>query len=313
MTILSRRPFRIAALRDEEWLEGHPLPNPSAFVNDLKQQRSECDIFTFAHPLPESQALHPFQTEWDNVAVARPDAGFAAWWESLPQETRKNVRRSQRRGVTVARVPFDDALVEGISRIYNEMPIRQGRRFPHFQKSLSRVKAENGTYLDRSDFIGAFHAGALIGFIKLVRINNLARIMQIVCLDAHTDKRPTNALLAKAMEICCERKVSHLVYGKFVYGTKENSPVTEFKRRNGFERLNFPRYYVPLTTVGKVAIACGLHKGIQAMVPEKIMNLFLSSRAALYRRCYRKPASADADDFPATPVNSAAAIAKNLS
>ena len=122
----------------------------------------------------------------------------------------------------------------------------------------------------------------------------------------HEELQRTNALLAKAMELCCEKKFSHLIYGKFVYGTKENSPVTEFKRRNGFERLNFPRYYVPLTTVGKIAIACGLHKGVKALIPESIMNGFLSSRAALYRRHYSRnnTATVDAPSSAAVPVRS---------
>ncbi len=287
-TVMSR-PVRIVAIQDEEWIEGEPVSDPDSFVRSLRQHSQSPDIFTFARALPQNEPAYSFHIEWDNVAVAELSAGFKPWWESLPQETRKNVRRAGRRGVTVERVGFDDALVRGISNIYNETPLRQGRKFWHYRKSLDRVKAENATYPDRSQFIGAFFNGELIGFIKLVRVNHLARIMQIVSLEAHFDKRPTNALLAKAVEICCEDKVSHLVYGKFVYGTKENSPVTEFKRRNGFERLRFPRYYVPLTAMGSMAIRCGMHRGLSAMVPEKIVDLFLATRAAIYRRRYASP------------------------
>jgi hypothetical protein len=210
--------------------------------------------------------------------------GFGSWWEAVPQETRKNIRRSQRRGVTVERVLFDERLVRGISNIYNETPIRQGRRFRHYGKNFNQVEAENATYLDRSEFIGAFFNGELIGFIKFVMVDSVARIMQIVSMEAHTDKRPTNALLAKAIEICSDKRASHLVYGQYVYGKKENSSVTEFKRRNGFERLNFPRYYVPLTRLGTLALRCGMHRGVAQFVPENITNLFLIARAAFYRR-----------------------------
>lgn len=275
----------IAAVRDAEWIEGEGVRDPQAYICDLRG-KSRADIFTFARPLPHSEPCHPFHFEWDNVAVTKIGA-FSEWWEQLPQETRKNVRRAHRRGVTVSRVVFDAQLVRGISRIYNETPIRQGRKFWHYGKSLDQVQAENATYLDRSEFIGAFVDGELIGFIKFVLVNNVARIMQIVSLEAHTDKRPTNALLAKAIEVCCERGVSHLVYGKYVYGKKENSPVTEFKRRNGFERFSFPRYYVPLTAVGTMAIRCRLHQGLAQFVPEKITSLFLAIRAAIYRRRFR--------------------------
>jgi hypothetical protein len=244
------------------------------------------DIFVFARPLPDCEPRYPFHFEWENVAVAKLGA-YEQWWGALPQETRKNVRRSQRRGVSVRSVSFDDELVGGISKIYNETPIRQGRKFWHYGKSIDRVRAENATYLDRGEFIGAFFDGELIGFIKFVMVNHVARIMQIVSLEAHTDKRPTNALLAKAVEKCCEERASHLVYGQYVYGKKEHSPVTEFKRRNGFERLNYPCYYVPLTRLGAGAIRCGLHRGLAQIMPERLTDLFLAARAAIYRRRFR--------------------------
>lgn len=279
--------IRSATIQDEEWQEGEPVVEPAALIRELRDG-SPADLFNFARPLPHCEPCFPFHFEWDNVAVAKLDQ-FAQWWDALPQETRKNVRRAQRRGVTVSRVKFDDSFVQGISRIYNETPLRQGRKFWHYGKTFEQVKAENSTYMDRSEFIGAFHGAELIGFIKFVMVNNLARIMQIVSLETHFDKRPTNALLAKAVEICCEKRASHLVYGKYVYGRKENSPVTEFKRRNGFERLRFPRYYVPLTPLGTVAIRCGLHRGFAPLVPERITDLFLSARAAVYRRRFGAP------------------------
>jgi len=113
--------------------------------------------------------------------------------------------------------------------------------------------------------------------------------MQIVSLEAHADKRPTNALLAKAVEICCEQRAAYLVYGKYVYGRKENSPVTEFKRRNGFVRLDYPRYYVPLTRRGALAIRCRLHRGLAPLLPERVTDWFLAARAAIYRRRFGTP------------------------
>jgi hypothetical protein len=272
---------RLAAIHDEEWIEGEPIPDPEAFIRCLRKT-PPADIFSFARPLPAREPRYPFHFDWDNAAAVRT-AEFGDWWDSLPQETRKNVRRSQRRGVAVRSVAFSDELVHGILNIYNETPIRQGRKFWHYGKSFEEVKAANATYLDRSEFIGAFVGGELIGFIKLVISNNVARVMQILSLDAHADKRPTNSLLAKAVEVCCKRKISYLVYGKYVYGKKENSSVTEFKRRNGFERLDFPRYYVPLTRRGSFAIRYGLYRELTQVVPEAMVNLFLTTRAAIYR------------------------------
>jgi hypothetical protein len=276
-------------IQDEEWIQGEPVVDPAMFIRRLREMRP-ADVFSFARPLPACEPCYPFHFDWDNAAAVRT-AEFRDWWDSLPQETRKNVRRSQRRGVTVNSVVFSDEFVRGISKIYNETPIRQGRRFWHYGKSFERVKAANATYLDRSEFIGAFFDGELIGFIKFVVVNKVARVMQILSLEAHSDKRPTNALLAKAIEICCNSGISHLVYGKYVYGNKEKSPVTEYKRRNGFKRLAFPRYYVPLTRRGSLAIRYKLYREITQFVPETIVTLFLNTRAAIYRRqlnCRRK-------------------------
>ena len=272
---------RLATIHDEEWIEGEPSGDLEIFVRRMRDL-PPADIFSFARPLPACVPCYPYQFDWDNAATVRT-GHFADWWDSLPQETRKNVRRSQRRGVEVRSVVFCDQLIDGIANIYNETPIRQGRRFWHYGKTFEEVKAANSTYLDRSEFIGAFFNRQLIGFMKFVVVNNVARVMQILSLDAHADKRPTNALLAKAVEICCQKGISHLVYGKHVYGKKENSPVTEFKRRNGFERLDFPRYYMPLTRRGSFAIRYRLYRGINEVVPEAIVTLFLATRAAIYR------------------------------
>jgi len=285
--LTSRRGLvRLATIYDEEWIQGEPITDPELFVSSMRKA-PPADIFTFARPLPACEPCYPFHFDWDNVAVVRT-VDFADWWESLPQESRKNVRRSQRRGVEVRSVEFCDEVVRGISKIYNETPIRQGRRFWHYGKTFEEVKAANATYLDRSEFIGAFFDGKLIGFIKFVVANNVARVMQILSGEAHADKRPTNALLAKAVEICCQKSITHLVYGKYVYGKKENSPVTEFKRRNGFERLDFPRYYVPLTRRGAFAIRYRLYRGIDELVPETVITLFLTTRAAIYRHALHR-------------------------
>jgi hypothetical protein len=181
-------------------------------------------------------------------------------------------------------VQFDDGLVEGIKRIYDETPIRQGRRFWHYQKDLETVKRENSSYLDRCDFLGAYFEGELIGFVKMVYVGQVARIMQILSMNAHFDKRPPNALLAKCVELCCEKGMKYFVYGKYVYGNKRNSPITEFKRRTGFEEVRFRRYYVPLTVWGRVALKLRLHHGLQGLLPERVTESLLKIRSRLYAK-----------------------------
>ena len=133
--------------------------------------------------------------------------------------------------------------------------MRQSRPFWHYGKDFERIKREHATYIERSEFIGAFFEGELIGFIKMVYVDRLAWIMAILALNSHYDKRPMNALLAKAMEICVQKESGYFVYGNYIYGNKKDSSLVEFKRRNGFERVDFPRYYVPLTLKGKIYVS----------------------------------------------------------
>ena len=154
--------------------------------------------------------------------------------------------------MVVREIPFDDALVRGIHSVYNESPIRQGKRFWHYGKDLEAVRRMNGTFLDRSIFIGAYFQDNLIGFVKLVSDEDRgqAGLMQIVSMIQHRDKAPTNALLAQAVRSCTERGISYLWYANFTYGNKQRDSLADFKRHNGFQKVGLPRYYVPLTGRG---------------------------------------------------------------
>ena len=275
--------FKLARVHDELWLEGGAVPEPERFIAALKQSRCSVDLFTFAQALPETQLRYSYHTEWDNISVANT-SDFEAWWSSVPQESRKNVRRSQRWGVTVELVALDDALVRGIKVIYDETPVRQGRHFRHYQKTMEAIKRENSSYVDRAQFIGAFFDGQLIGFIKMVRVGPTARIMQIISLNAHYDKRPTNALLAKAVGTCAQRGISHLIYGQHVYDNKVDSSVTEFKKRNGFNQVLLPRYYIPLNQKGRLALSLGMHRGLKERLPSGLRDALLAARTAIYQR-----------------------------
>lgn len=281
--ILTGSALKTAQIFDEELVEGGPVGDPNVFITALRASGFNADIFTFPQ-LPSQPATKRLNETliWDNWAVASTQ-NFEAWWEKLPQESRKNTRRSAKRGVTVRTVPFDDALVQGIQGIYNETPVRQGKKFWHFGKDLAAVKTENETYLKRSEFIGAFYDEELIGFIKMIYVEQYSILIQILSKEEHHDKRPMNVLLTEAVKVCESKKLSHLVYGKYVYGKKTDSPLTEFKRRNGFIKVEFPRYYVPLSLKGALAIKLGLHLGRDAFVPKAVYDFLLKSRSWMAR------------------------------
>lgn len=286
--------LRLAQVFDEELVKGEAVPNPSSFIASLRSSALKADIFTFAQRPPDTVPKFSARFEWDNWAIAST-LSSTAWWKHLPQESRKNARRAIRKGVTVHSVPFDAAFVRGIQEIYNETPIRQGKKFWHFGKDFETVKMENETYLERSEFIGAFHKDDLIGFIKIVYVDRLAILIQILAKNEHQDKRPMNALVAQAIKTCEEKHTSCLVYGKYVYGTKHDSSLTEFKRRNGFTQINFPRYYVPLSSKGRIALNLGLHHGRDKLIPKRINNLALGLRAWIARNTARASERRSAD------------------
>src|SRR5437764_225417 len=106
----------------------------------------------------------------------------------------------------------------------------------------------------------------------------------IVSMDEHYDKRPQNALIAKAAAVCEQKRISHLIYGRFIYGNKRRSSLVEFKRRNGFQQVNFPRYYIPLTLRGYLFVRLRLYRGFGGLLPEPILQVALSCRAWYYKR-----------------------------
>src|SRR5256885_12912907 len=65
----------------------------------------------------------------------------------------------------------------------------------------------------------------------------------------------------------------------FPYTTLFRSTLTEFKRRNGFEPVSLPRYYIPLTLEGKVALQLGLHRGLSARIPKAVYGKLLKIRS----------------------------------
>ena len=279
--------LRKAVIKDENVIEGQIVEDPHLFLAELKASPLQADIFIFSQKIPNTTPKYNYPFEWDNWAVI-PLTSFNDWWEKrLPQESRRNVRRAAKRGVVVKAVPFDDELVRSIQNIYNETPIRQGRRFWHFGKDFETVKMENATYLDRSEFLGAYFGQELIGFIKIIYLDQMATLIQIISKVAHQDKRPTNALIAKAVEVCAQKKVNFLIYTKFVYDGDQSSALTEFKRRNGFEEARYPRYFAPLTLKGAAAIKLGIHGGFRRLLPLSLLVRLKSFRSRVYDLRYR--------------------------
>lgn len=265
------RLIRIARIDGDKY----NFPNdPETMLHSLRKCGTRIDLFTFLQKLPETTPKYAYPMEWDNLAVL-PVSTFDHWWkEQIRSFPRNRARQAEKKGVVLREVACDEMLIRGICEIYNECPVRQGRPFPHYGMSVERAREYAGTFPDRSIYVGAFLGDTMIGFVKLVtdETRSHACLVHILSMVRHKDKAPTNALIAQAVRVCAERGISHLVYENFSYGKKQGDSLSHFKEVNGFERMDLPRYYVPLTALGRLAFRLGLHRRLVDHLPESLAS-----------------------------------------
>ena len=250
---------------DEEWFED--VEKPDMFVDALRKAKPAPDIFTFWQRLPELEPKYSYKMEAEAIA-ALPIKSYSHWWEKqIDGAARNKVRKAQKKGIEVRLANFDDRFVEGITSIFNETPIRQGRNFLHYGKDFETVKRQFSRFLFREELFGAYLGEELVGFIMLANAGGYAVLGQIISKIARRDLAPTNALLAKAVERCAQKGIPYLAYAHWL-----DDGLGEFKRNNGFQKFDLPRYFVPLTRKGELALHLGLHRGWKAALPNQIKS-----------------------------------------
>jgi hypothetical protein len=276
---VSGRWLKTASLT-QEWFED--VDDPPTFLTALRAAQTRADLFTFWQRLPRTVPRYDYHLEWDSIAVL-PVSTYENWYKNqINNKTRNLIVKAKKKGVEVRMASFDDDFVQGMTSIFNETPIRQERWFLHYGKSFETVKAQFSRYLFREELIGAYFEDELIGFIMLANAGQFAYLGQIIAFIRHRDKSPTNALLAKAVEVCAQRKVPFLVYALWPRG-----PLRDFKRHNGFDCLNLPRYYVPLNAKGRLAMKLRLHRNAADWMPENAIRVLKDMRSKFYSVVYR--------------------------
>lgn len=277
------RLLRIASPELEKY---GPLHDPETMLDGLRKSGARIDLFTFMQLMPETTPKYNYPMEWDNLAVLSVST-FENWWnKQIGSFPRNRARQAEKKGVSIREMPFDDTLARGIWQVYNESPVRQGRPNAHYGKDYETVRREAATFLERSIFIGAFLGEELIGFVKLVTDEGRtqANLMNIVSMIKHRDKAPTNALIAHSVRACADRDIKYLLYQNFTYNDKKPDGLTNFKEVNGFQRVDLPRYYVPLTAMGRVALQLGLHHRFVNHLPEPVAAKLRDLRSSWYNR-----------------------------
>lgn len=276
---VSGRMIRTARLA-EEWFED--LDDPKSFIDRLKRTGARADVFSFWQRLPHTEPRFDYPMERDSIAVL-PVSTYEHWWvEQINNKTRNLVVKARKKGVVVRPAVFDDEFVRGMTAVFNETPIRQERPFIHYGKSFETVKQQFSRFLFREDILGAYLDDELIGFIMLANAGRFATLTQIISMLRHRDKSPNNALLAKAVELCAERGITQLVYALWPRG-----PLRDFKKHNGFEEVQLPRYYVPLTIKGQMAVNLKWYRSPVEWLPEPTIMQLRSLRSRFYARRYR--------------------------
>lgn len=275
--------LRIARIDGEKYTY---LDDPDSFLATMQEREIRADMFTFLQKLPDTTPRYSYPMENDNLAVLDVST-FEHWWNSqIRSYPRNRARQAGKRGVVMRELQYGEELLRGICAIYNETPVRQGRRFPHFGMTMDRAREYAGTFLDRSIYIGAFLGDTMIGFLKLSmdESRTQACLVHILSMVEHKDKAPTNALIAEAVRTCAEHGVSYLIYENFNYGKKRIDSLARFKEVNGFRRVDVPRYYVPLTKIGRIALRLGFHHRLSDRIPELFAERFRSLRRDWYSR-----------------------------
>ena len=268
----------------DDFLDSRPIYDLNSIVENIKQS-TNADLFTFlgdfsraAEDGMQDRAFDNYYFEYDSLAVIRINS-YEHWYKKeLKKQTRTRLKKALRLGVEVRPVPLDDELIAGIEKIFNETPIRQKTLFWHYGKSFAQIKKEISTYSNVSTFIGAHLNKELVGFAKLINCGKFGRANQILSLIKHHDKPIMNALISGLVETCVKDQIPYLVYGRWVEGT-----LGHFKQNNAFKKIAIPRYYVPLSFLGRVFLKTRMHKGVKTYIPDSIMAYLRSKRLAIYK------------------------------
>lgn len=265
----------------EDYLD---ISDPAAMIEELRNDPASPDIFTFWQRLPDSEPKFSYPYEWDNVAALRVTTLQAWTKDQVHPSVRTKLRKAQKLGLAVELAEFDEELIRGMAEIFNETPIRQGRPYEHYGKSLAQIEKEWSADASNSVFVAARFQDELIGFVKLTSTERYSEMSGTICKLAHRDKPAMSALIARCVQYCEEMDIPWLTYGRYHYGRKGDDSLSEFKKYNGFRKVTLPRYFVPLSARGRIAIRLGLHHRLVDRLPPRIVQALVQIRGHYYSR-----------------------------
>src|SRR5262249_1771205 len=135
--VIRGRLLKVARIKDEWWQD---VGDPERILEGLRSCKPSPDLFTFWQRLPDTLPLYPYYNEAEALS-AIPLKDFDYWWKhQIKSDTRKKTKRAENRGIEIRMVSLDDDLVTGVMGIFDESPVRRGKRFWHYGKDFDTVK-----------------------------------------------------------------------------------------------------------------------------------------------------------------------------
>lgn len=239
------------------------------------------DLFTFIQRSFLGTALekrYNFFSDFEPIGLLRINS-YSEWWKLATHSARRYVKKGFQKGLKIEVVEIDDEFIRSALRIYNETPVRQGRKYTGFglSKADLRIKFSN---MENSEILGAYFEKELIGLLWISYGDKVAAFRSFLSLLKCRDKYPNNALLAESVQRCCAKGYHFLTYGNMGYLPS----LDFFKSSHGFRIFPVPRYYVPLSTKGQLAIKLKVYRTIEHSLPRRLIPALLPLYAVVSRR-----------------------------
>jgi hypothetical protein len=265
----------------DEWIL--PDKNPEDVVSEIQEREINADIYTFVQSIFDREPRYSYFMEWDNVAAIRLST-FDEWFnKKINKSVRNRIKKAKKQGIEVRIEPLNEKLILGMMKIFSETRVRRGRSYPYYGENYESVRRGWAKDLERSDFLVAYYESEIVGFIKLVFGDMCARTTGTISKLSHRNKSPMNALFSAAVERCTSKNYSYLIYGKYTYGKKSEDSLVQFKRHNGFEKIEIPRYFVPMSWKGRIALGTRMHHGLTGVMPRRVIDSLIQLRAGWYK------------------------------
>jgi hypothetical protein len=254
--------------------------NVIEYFDNMKNIR--VDYFQFMQKIPNSKAVFKYYFVYDNLA-AIPIESYSQWWsKQINGKTRNMVRKSKKSGIEIKSVNFDKFFVENVHTIFNESPVRQGKKFWHFGKSIEVINRQLSVDSKSHTYLGAFYKNEMIGFAGIRRVDDIGFLGQIISMIKHRDKAPNNALIDHSVLFCEKNNINYLIYDKFDYGKGGSDTLKRFKKDNGFQKYELPKYFLPITSFGKFVCDHKLHLNFTDFIPQPLYNMLRTIRKKIY-------------------------------